>query len=110
MKLDARPLRRASTSEFCPRSKNALAGHRPGHEYVGPARLPQAGVDLLQRRGARAKVRLGERIERRLDGVQIAVQVFRFGINIKEARDDLAYGGVPLQEIHGAEPVVRVIV
>src|SRR5262249_16277130 len=72
--------------------------------------LSQAGVDFRKRRRARTQVGLGERVERRVYGVEIAVQVFGLAIDVEQAGDDLADGGVPLQEAHGAEPVVRIVV
>ena len=38
------------------------------------------------------------------------MQVFRLGIDVEQAGDDLADGGVPLQEVHGVEAVVRIII
>ena len=38
------------------------------------------------------------------------MQVFRLRIDVEQAGDDLALGGVPLQERHRADPIMRVII
>ena len=40
----------------------------------------------------------------------MAMQVLGLAIDVQQPGDDLPHGGVPLQEAHGAEPVVRVVV
>ena len=72
--------------------------------------LPQTGVDLFQRGRAGAQISGFQRIERRLDGVEMGVQVFGVRIDIEQPGDDLALGGVLLQEGHGRQPVVGVVV
>ena len=45
-----------------------------------------------------------------VDRVEIAVQVFGLAVDVEQPGHDLALGRVPLQEVHGAEPVVRIVV
>jgi hypothetical protein len=50
-------------------------------------------------------------VERRLDRVEVGVQVLGFGIDVEQPGDDLPLGGVVLlQEVHRREPVVRVVI
>src|SRR5437868_5160932 len=67
----------------------------------------QTGVDLLQRRGAGAERLFVQRIQRRLDGVEMGMQVFSLRIDVQQSGDDLALGGVLLQEILRAEAIMR---
>jgi hypothetical protein len=60
--------------------------------------LAQAGVDLVQCGGTRAQRVLAKLVERRIDGVEVGVQVFRLRIDVEQSGDDLALGGVLLQE------------
>src|SRR5712671_2028570 len=53
------------------------------------ADLPQRGVDLLQRGRARAQLLLGERVERRVDRVEVLVQVFGLVVDVEQAGDNL---------------------
>src|SRR5581483_2040944 len=72
-------------------------------------RLAQRGVDLLKRSRAGAQLFLVESIERRLDRIEMAVQILRVGFHVQKARDDLSVRGVVLQKAHGSEPVVDVV-
>src|SRR5580700_7841704 len=76
------------------------------------ARQPsaQAGVDLIEHRGAWAEVLLGQRIERRIHSVETVVQVLGLAVDIEQAGNDLPLGGMLLQEAHGAQAVVGVVV
>src|SRR3954471_14510644 len=58
----------------------------------------QAGVDLVERGLAGAEVLFAERIERRVDRPQMAVEVIRFAFDIQQAGDDLPLRGVMLEE------------
>ena len=40
----------------------------------------------------------------------MGVQIFRLAIHVKEPGDDLALGGVLLQERHGADAVMGIVV
>src|SRR5882757_10104493 len=73
-------------------------------------RLAQAGVDLVQRGGAGAQRLLIQRVERRLDGVEMGMQIFRVRIDVQQAGDDLALGGMLLKKSHGAEAVMRIVI
>src|SRR5271169_6072984 len=73
-------------------------------------RLPQRGVELLQRRPAGAELLLAQRVERPVDRAQMGVQVFRVLFDIEQAGDDLALGSVGLQEAQGRRAVVQVVV
>src|SRR3984957_20758204 len=46
-------------------------------------RLPQAGVDLVQRGRARTQRLFAERVERRFDGVEMGVQILGLRIDIQ---------------------------
>src|SRR5438045_1036386 len=72
-------------------------------------RSAQTGVDLVQRGRAGAQRLLIQRVERRLDGVEMGVQVFRFRIDIQEPGDDLTLGGMLLQEVLRAETIMRIV-
>ena len=98
--------RRASSS---PVSRSCLSAPAPMQESrmrrvperskrPDGSRSAQAGVDLVQRRGAGAELFGVERVERVVHGVEMGVQVFRVRIDIEQAGDDLALGGVLLQE------------
>src|SRR5947208_4546466 len=78
--------------------------------YDEPAKLPQARVDLFKHSLARAELVLGERVERARDRVEVPVEVLGLTLDVNEAGDDLAFCRVPLQEGHGAEPVMRVVI
>src|SRR3982075_1795427 len=54
--------------------------------------LAQAGVDLVERSGARTQRFLAELVERRVHRVEVAVQVFRLRIDVEQAGHDLALG------------------
>src|SRR5262245_11341648 len=82
---------------------------QPDGQVLRP-RSAQTGVDLFQRRGAGAEVLLVQRVERRLDGVEMGVQVFGFRIDVEQAGNDLALGGVLLQELVRAEAIMRIVV
>src|SRR5580692_10289892 len=73
-------------------------------------RLAQAGVDLVQRGRARTQRLLVKLVERRIHRAEMGVQIFRLRIDVEQAGDDLALGGVPLQEAHRRDPIMRVII
>src|SRR3981189_2895908 len=75
-----------------------------------PTSLAQAGVDFVQHGGAGTQRFLAELIERRFHSVAGGVQVFRFRIDVQESGDDLALGGVLLQECHRCDAIVGVII
>jgi len=122
-------LARASTSYLWIRTEDVDGRDKPGHDAVRAsmnnaraslrnlrrsgvrtALLPQAGVDLFQRRRTRTQLLLGERVERRVDRVEMLVQVFRLAIDIEQSGHHLAHRRMPLQEIHCAKAVVRVVI
>src|SRR5215831_9796462 len=51
------------------------------------ARSAQAGVDLIECRGARAELLFAQAIERRVDRIQARMHVVRIGIHVDQARD-----------------------
>jgi hypothetical protein len=84
---------------YCPRTTFVtLAVCNETSSFSAGARLAQAGVDPVQRGGARTERLLVELVERRIHSVEMDVQVFRLGIDVEQAGDDLALGGVPLQK------------
>src|SRR3984885_1824490 len=62
----------------------------PGKGTTCDGNLAQGCVDLVERGGARTEGLFVERIERRRHRVEMAVQVFRLRIDVKQAGDDLA--------------------
>src|ERR1039458_896758 len=72
--------------------------------------LAQRCVELVQHRLAGAKLILAERIERPVDRMQVGVQVFRVLLDIEQAGDDLALGGVMLQEAQSGRAVIDLVV
>ena len=49
-------------------------------------------------------------VERRVDGAQVCVQVFRILLDVEQAGDDLPLGGMVLQEAERRGAVVHVVV
>src|SRR5215813_3315422 len=86
-----------------PRSCKAKAGLSEAKRTRSRNLLPEAGVDLLERRRARAQLLLGQRVERRLHGVEMGMQVLGIAVDVEEPGHDLALGGMLLQEGHGAD-------
>src|SRR5438477_643748 len=83
----------------------------PPPRFRGDKRsLSEARVEALQRRRARTQLLLAECVERRVDGGQMAVQVVRIAVDVEQAGDDLAFGGVVQEEAHRGELVVDVVV
>src|SRR5204863_4658791 len=72
--------------------------------------LPQTRVDLREYRRARAQFALAERIEWRVDRLEMRVQVLRLPLDIEQAGDDLARRRALLQIRRGGEPVVRIVI
>ena len=64
-------------------------------------RLAQACVELLKRRLTGAKLLFVERVQGCVHRAQVCVQVFRILLDIEQAGDNLAFGGVMLQEAEG---------
>ena len=64
------------------------------------SKLPQAGVDRVERLRARDQVRPAKFVQRRGDRVQRVVQVAGLGIDIEQAGDDLALGLRPTPEMN----------
>src|SRR6185437_2781879 len=100
------------TGSACPPSATA---HAPLPTYGcsfsrRPPESAQAGVDLVERRGAWAQRLFTELVERRFHGVEMAVQVFRLRIDIKQPGHDLALGRMLLQEAQRPDPVMRVVI
>ncbi len=71
--------------------------------------LAQTRVELVERRRARAQLLLAERVERRVDGREVCVQIVRIAVHIEQPGDDLALGRVIEQEAHRGELVVDVV-
>jgi len=72
--------------------------------------LTQARVDLFQCVRTGTKRGFSERVQRRVHGIKVNVEVFRLGIDIEQTGDDLAFGRARLQIGHGGEPVMGIIV
>src|SRR5665647_1413613 len=72
--------------------------------------LPQSRVELVERALAGAQLALAERIERRLDRVEMRMQVARLFLHIEQAGDDLALGGVVLKEAHRRGAVMHIVI
>jgi hypothetical protein len=49
-------------------------------------------------------------VERRIDRIEIPVQIFRLGINVEQSGHHLPDLGVTLQEGHGTDAIMRVVV
>src|SRR5712671_998777 len=81
-----------------------------GSNFPDRAGSTQAGVDLVERRRAGAQLLFGHRIEWCRHRIEMGVQIFRLAVDVEEPGDDLALGGVLLQEGHGADAVVGVVV
>src|SRR5262252_4386360 len=101
---------RASAPQGEAASSSSRRISQPASADCEAAILPQRGVDLLERSLARAQLLLGERVERRCDRVEMPVQVLGIGLDIDEAGDDLASGGVALEEGHRAKAIVRIVI
>src|SRR5262245_42449749 len=100
--------RRRSSQKHCRRASAARDADRTVRDGVYP--LPQACVELLERRLAGAQLLFAKRVERRVDGAQVRVQVFGLLLDIKQAGDDLPLGSVVLQEAEGRGAVVHIVV
>src|SRR6185312_7436597 len=117
-RANARPM----TGSACPPSATAKEGrwarrtrlcppYRYGCSFSRrPPESAQAGVDFVERRGAWAQRLFTELVERRFHGVEMAVQVFRLRIDIKQPGHDLSLGGMLLQEAQRPDPVMRVVI
>src|SRR5437764_1214531 len=71
--------------------------------------LPQARVEPLERRRTGAKLLLSQRIERRVDGRKMVMQVVGIAVDVEEPGDDLALRRVMQQEAHRGELVVNIV-
>src|SRR5512135_532346 len=60
--------------------------------------LPQARVDLVECGLPGAELFLAQAVERAVDRAQMRMQVLRLVIHVQEPGDDLAVGGVMLEE------------
>src|SRR5262245_224071 len=100
--------RRHSNRKHYRRASAARDADRIARDAVYP--LLQACVELLERRLAGAQLLFAKRVERRVDGAQMRVQVFGFLLDIKQAGDDLPLGSVVLQEPQGRGAIVHVVV
>src|SRR5690242_5762922 len=100
--------RRHSSRKHCRRASAAQGADRIVRADVCP--LPEACVELLERRLAGAKLFLAKGVERRLDRAQMRVQVFRILLDIEQAGDDLPLGGVVLQKSERGGAVVQLVI
>src|SRR5207342_885009 len=73
-------------------------------------RLPQACVELLERRLAGTQLLFIQRVERGVDGAQVCVQVFRILLEVKQAGDDLPFSGMVLQKSERGGAVVQLVI
>src|SRR5262249_31571712 len=80
-------------------NQDALCSGLSGVGWGAVCPSPQAGVDLLECRGARAQLLLRERVERRVDRVEMVMQVHLLFVDVEQAGDDLTLRRVGLQEV-----------